>query len=175
MIETYARSHPNRSTGNRINQTTSFRESILAIVRNRQRSGTETRGKNELRRKTLNLFELERQSNFPKQEKAINKTDHQYPENFLDYKGNVLNQKAISFYERHGVKMIENAFEIQNDFTNKEIMVTKQCIKYQMGLCPTHGEPETKVEEPLYLADNNRKYKLEFDCKQCAMKVIFLQ
>jgi 23S rRNA 5-hydroxycytidine C2501 synthase len=130
---------------------------------------------NELRRKTLELLELERQNNFPKQEKEIKKTDHHYPEKFLDYKGNILNQKAISFYERHGVKMIENAFEIQNDFTNKEIMVTKHCIKYQMGLCPKHGEPETKVEEPLYLADNNRKYKLEFDCKQCAMKVIFLQ
>ncbi|OFX85676.1 MAG: hypothetical protein A2W99_06155 [Bacteroidetes bacterium GWF2_33_16] len=130
---------------------------------------------NDLRRKTLDLLALERIKNFPKLEKSIEKTNHIYPEQFLDYKGNVLNQKAISFYERHGVKLIENAFEIQTDFANKQIMVTKHCIKYQMGLCSRYDHPKEKIEEPLFLADNHRKYKLEFDCKQCAMKVIFLQ
>jgi len=130
---------------------------------------------NDLRRKVINLIELKRISNYPRQEKVLEKTTHLFPDKFIDYKGNVLNQKAISFYNRHGVKMVENAFEIQTDFTNKEIMVTKHCIKYQLGLCPKHDNPKVKIEEPLFLADNNRKYKLEFDCKQCAMKVIFLQ
>lgn len=130
---------------------------------------------NELRRKTVELLEKERLINYPKEENALVKTNHPYPEKFLDYKGNVLNRKAISFYDRHGVKMIENAFEVESDFTNKEIMITKHCIKYQMGFCPKFDKPgNKKLNEPLYLADNNRKYKLEFDCKQCAMKVIFL-
>ena len=129
---------------------------------------------NDLRRKIISLLESKRILNYPRQEKILEKTTHPFPDKFIDYKGNVLNQKAISFYNRHGVKMVENAFEIQTDFANKEIMVTKHCIKYQLGLCPKHDNPKGKIEEPLFLADNNRKYKLEFDCKQCAMKVIFL-
>jgi len=130
---------------------------------------------NDLRRKTLDLLEQERINNYRKQEIRIEKTNHPYPEEILDYKGNVLNQKAIEFYMHHGVKSIDQAFEVQDDFKNKEIMITKHCIKYQMGLCAKYDKPNRKIEEPLYLADNNRKYKLEFDCKQCAMKVIFLQ
>ncbi|MGE0087949.1 MAG: U32 family peptidase [Bacteroidales bacterium] len=130
---------------------------------------------NDLRRKTIQMLEAERLCNYRRVEKKIEKTNHPYPEKFLDYKGNVLNQRSIDFYKRHGVKMIENAFEIQSDFAGKEIMITKHCIKYQLGLCPKHDKTARKIEEPLYLVDNKRKYKLEFDCKQCAMKVIFLQ
>ncbi|MDX9695883.1 MAG: U32 family peptidase [Bacteroidales bacterium] len=130
---------------------------------------------NDLRRKTIQLLESERLCNYPRVKKEIEKTSHSYPDQFIDYKGNVLNSKAVSFYKRHGVKMIENAFEAQTDFADKEIMITKHCIKYQLGLCPKHDKSTNKIEEPLFLADNNRKYKLEFDCKQCAMKVIFLQ
>ena len=130
---------------------------------------------NTLRRKTLELLEEERLKKYNRKEFKITKTNHAYPEQTLNYKGNILNKKAIGFYQRHGVQAIENAFESRTDFSDKEIMITKHCIKYQMGACSKHEKYPKRLEEPLYLEDNNRKYKLEFDCKQCAMKVIFLR
>ena len=51
-------------------------------------------------------------------------------------------------------------------------MTTKHCIKYTLGLCPKHYKNVTKYKEPLVLTDEfNKKYILEFDCKECLMKV----
>lgn len=178
-LEKTLASNPEKATENILNQFKKSGDSIFRV------DSVEIKLKNplffpisvlnELRRKTLELLESERLKNYQKQEIKIEKTTHLYPEDILDYKGNVLNQKAIDFYRRHGVKSIEQAFEVQSDFKNKEIMITRHCIKYQTGLCTKYDKPDRKIEEPLYLADNNRKYKLEFDCQQCAMKVIFLQ
>ncbi len=128
---------------------------------------------NELRRKTFGLLKDERIKTYQRSEFKTEKTSHNYPDEFLDYKGNVLNQKAINFYKRHGVKMIENAFEAQHNFKSKEIMTTRHCIKYQMGACEKYNNNAIKLNEPLFLEDNNRSYKLDFNCKDCMMKVIY--
>jgi putative protease len=51
-------------------------------------------------------------------------------------------------------------------------MITKHCIKYQLGACEKFEKNPNEVSEPLYMMDNNRKYKLEFDCTNCLMKII---
>lgn len=127
---------------------------------------------NELRRKTFDLLEKERVNNFVRNENKIEKTSHPYPEENINYKGNVFNQNAINFYKSHGVKTIENAFEAQTSFDSKEIMTTRHCIKYQMGACNKYSENVKKLNEPLFLVDNNRSYRLEFNCKDCMMKII---
>ena len=128
---------------------------------------------NELRRKTLTLLEDERLKNYTRESFQITKNETPYPEKPIDYKGNVLNKNAVQFYKRHGAEITEKAFEIQTDFTGKEIMTTRHCIKYQMGACEKYEKTPRKISEPLYIQDNNRKYKLEFDCANCVMKVVF--
>lgn len=128
---------------------------------------------NELRRKTLSLLEEGRLKNYNRETFQITKNDVSYPEKSIDYKANVLNKKSMTFYNRHGAKVIENAFETQSDFSGKEIMTTKHCIKYQIGACEKYNKNPIKVSEPLFIRDNNRKYKLEFDCTTCVMKVVF--
>lgn len=129
---------------------------------------------NELRRKTFDLLTEERLKNYLRKEFKIEKTNHPYPEENLNYKGNVLNRYAVDFYKRHGVKTIDVAFEAQSDFSGKEIMLTRYCIKYQLGACKKFEKNPEKISEPLFLEDNNRKYKLDFDCNNCLMKVIML-
>ncbi len=128
---------------------------------------------NSLRRKILDLLLTERLSNYERESFKIEKHTIPYPEENLDYKGNILNKKAVQFYERHGVKSIENAFEVQDNFSEKEIMITKHCLKYELGACTKYEKNPRKINEPLFLEDNNRKYKLEFDCDNCFMKVIY--
>ena len=54
--------------------------------------------------------------------------------------------------------------------SNTPLMRSKYCIRYELGLCPKYqGAKEIR---PLFLVNNGRKFKLDFDCKQCEMKVL---
>ena len=97
-----------------------------------------------------------------------------YPGDALTYLGNVYNQKARTFYERHGVKLIEPAFESgqENITTAGEVslMITKHCLRYSFNLCPK--QVKGIRTDPLILSNGNDKLTLRFDCKQCEMHVV---
>ena len=61
-----------------------------------------------------------------------------YPEKELRFEGNVLNSRAVQFYQKHGVEAIEPAFEAQEEYLGKRVMTTRHCIKYEFGRCPRH-------------------------------------
>ena len=52
----------------------------------------------------------------------------------------------------------------------RELMRTKYCIKYELGMCPVHQG--TKPCGPLYLVNNGRRLALGFDCRRCEMTVL---
>ena len=50
-----------------------------------------------------------------------------------------------------------------------DLMRSKYCIRYELGLCPVHqGAKETG---PLFLLNNGRRFALGFDCGRCEMTV----
>lgn len=55
-----------------------------------------------------------------------------------------------------------------------ELMRTKYCIKYELGLCPKQKSLSKRLEfeDPLYLINNGRRLPLLFDCKRCEMVII---
>jgi collagenase-like PrtC family protease len=128
---------------------------------------------NEIRRNVLAQLVETRVKNYVREEHQIEKTDHHFPEKELDFTYNVSNQMAREFYKRHGVTEIEKAFELQWDPGKSRVMVTKYCVKYELGKCPkfqreTMGE---KVKEPLILKQGELEYKLKFNCKPCEMEI----
>ena len=103
----------------------------------------------------------------------IVKDNTPYPITQLDYTGNVLNQKAATFYRRHGVTSISPAAESGLDMRSKQVMRTRYCLKHQLGLCPKDGN-RSAYEEPLYLVDEDgRRYELRFNCAACEMAIYF--
>lgn len=62
----------------------------------------------------------------------------------------------------------------QNELTHlgvqKELMRSKYCIRYELGICPKMNKA-AKYVEPLYLVNTNYKLRLHFDCKNCEMVV----
>jgi putative protease len=94
-----------------------------------------------------------------------------FPSKTLDYRGNVLNKKAITFYKRHGVEDIRQAFEESHD-KNAALMSTRFCIKREHGLCPKE-QPHLKenARGPFYLSSGNKHFRLVFDCSACEMRV----
>ena len=96
-----------------------------------------------------------------------------YPGDALTYLGNVYNQKARAFYEGHGVKLVDPAFESgQENVTaagEVSLMITKHCLRYSFNLCPK--QVKGIRPDPLILTNGNDKLTLRFDCKQCVMLV----
>jgi putative protease len=88
----------------------------------------------------------------------------------IDYKFNVTNTLSEKFYREHGAVEIETGFEMQNKHSGKTVMTCKYCIKDELGLCPF--DTDKKVEEPLYLVNESRKYRLAFNCKDCLMEIV---
>ena len=50
-----------------------------------------------------------------------------------------------------------------------ELMRTRYCIKYELGLCPRHQK--AKPTGALFLVNNGRRLALGFDCAKCEMTV----
>ena len=121
---------------------------------------------NELRRELLQMLSNKRLRNYKRNsQKPIGYA--QFPESKIDYRGNVFNDNAKSFYKNCNCDVKEFALETQSNIPQGiELMRTKHCLKFAAGIC---GQPCKK----LYLVDvKGKKYPLKFDCKNCEMVVL---
>ncbi|MHB9133245.1 MAG: peptidase U32 family protein [Armatimonadota bacterium] len=127
---------------------------------------------NALRRGVLEALEAVRVANRPVGTGGAFRNDVPFPKTNLTFRGNVLNQQADAFYRRHGVTRIEPAAETGLDMRGRTVMITKHCLKHQLGLCPKAGEKE-QINEPLTLLDaEGHRLELRFDCAKCEMAVL---
>ncbi|MEX3776533.1 U32 family peptidase [Pseudomonas sp. MYb118] len=98
-----------------------------------------------------------------------------YPESHLSFLANVYNQKARDFYHRHGVELIDAAFEAHEETGEVPVMITKHCLRFSFNLCPKQAKGVTGVRTkvaPMQLVHGNEVLTLKFDCKPCEMHVI---
>ncbi|NBD21930.1 collagenase-like protease [Aquabacterium fontiphilum] len=100
-----------------------------------------------------------------------------YPEDSLSYLANVFNHKARDFYAKHGVKVIDAAYESHEEEGEVSLMITKHCVRFSLSLCPKQAKGVTGVQgqvkaEPLQLINGKEKLTLRFDCKPCEMHVV---
>ena len=86
----------------------------------------------------------------------------------LTYQDNIANSVAREIYRERGSAAIEEAFELTHR-EGVEYMRTKYCLRHELGLCPKQ-RPGTRPE-PLFLLNNGRRLRLDFDCAACEMTV----
>ncbi len=86
----------------------------------------------------------------------------------LTYKDNIANSVAREIYRERGSAVIEDAFELTHR-EGAEYMRTKYCLRHELGLCPKQM-PGVRPE-PLFLRNNGRRLRLDFDCAACEMTV----
>jgi len=124
---------------------------------------------NEMRREAIAQLEQERRKKFLRHQVSIVPNSEPYPTTQLDYFANVANKKSESFYRRHGVKIIEPAFELQHS-KRVTVMTMKHCLQFQYGLCSGQNIADANS---LFLQDAKNTYRLKFDCEACQVKVVF--
>ena len=86
----------------------------------------------------------------------------------LSYKYNVSNEIARTLYGERGAESIAPAYELAHQ-KDAELMRTRYCIRYELGVCPVHQG--AKENRPLFLLNNGRRLALHFDCAKCEMTV----
>lgn len=125
----------------------------------------------ELRRATVEKLLALRRINYHRELWRMPETEHPYPQKELAYLGNVMNKEAAAFYQKHGVERIAPAFEVEHP-EGAALMFCKHCLRYSMGWCPVHHKVKSPYREPYYLVSGDgKKFRLQFDCKNCQMKV----
>lgn len=133
---------------------------------------------NNLRRDTIEQLQLARQAAHQRQpRREAAEPPAIFPEDTLSYLANVYNQKARTFYEKHGVKLIASAYEANKELGEVPLMITKHCLRFSHGLCPKEakgviGVQGTVTAEPMTLINGNDRFTLKFDCKPCEMHVM---
>ena len=125
------------------------------------------------RRQVVDKLLEARRINYPREIARINPQPVPYFLNGLTYLGNVMNTQAALFYKERGVKTIESAFE-KDHANHNVVMFCKHCIRYSMGWCPSRQKGRSPYREPYYLVSSDgRRFRLDFDCRNCQMKVLY--
>lgn len=133
---------------------------------------------NQLRRDAIEQLEAAIEQNYvrgtrqsPVEPPAI------FPFEELSFLANVYNEKAREFYFKHGVKMIEPAYEAHEELGEVPVMITKHCLRFSYNLCPKQTIGVTGVQgqikpTPLTLSHKGEEYTLKFNCRPCEMHVM---
>ena len=99
------------------------------------------------------------------------------PHGKLDYTWNIANRAARAFYERAGAEALEPAAELQDSLDGRVVMTTRHCVKFELGWCRLHENPEPwrslpEPEGPLFLENGATRLECRFDCQQCRMELV---
>ncbi|QZI67930.1 U32 family peptidase [Pseudomonas protegens] len=129
-----------------------------------------------LRREVIEALDTARVAAHPRgTRKAESNPPPVYPESHLSFLANVYNQKARDFYHRHGVQLIDAAFEAHEEHGDVPVMITKHCLRFSFNLCPKQAKGVTGVRTkvaPMQLVHGDEVLTLKFDCKPCEMHVV---
>ncbi len=89
-----------------------------------------------------------------------------FPSLHSSFLSNISNRLAAAFYGEQA----PTAFELKGG--EGPLMQCRYCLRYELGYCVRHGGQRPQWREPLFLAlGDGRRFRLEFDCKNCQMNV----
>ncbi len=130
---------------------------------------------NQFRRETAEMLDAARLANYPRgSRKAETVPAPVYPDTHLSFLANVYNHKAREFYHRHGVQLIDAAYEAHEEKGDVPVMITKHCLRFAFNLCPKQAKGNIKSWKatPMQLVNGDEVLTLKFDCRPCEMHVI---
>lgn len=132
---------------------------------------------NALRRDAAVQLEAERARSHPRPQpgRAV-EPPVPFTDTELSYLANVFNDKARAFYRKHGVHLVADAYEANQEQGEVSLMITKHCLRFSHHLCPKElKEYDLRgmvKAEPMTLINGKERLTLRFDCKACEMHVV---
>ncbi len=88
-----------------------------------------------------------------------------------DYLRNITNEAHRSVYEDFGATEIEYGLDKTEDYAGKALMTCKYCLRYELGWCHHRIDGSKVPKDPLFLVSGRHRFRLEFDCGKCEMRI----
>lgn len=126
---------------------------------------------NALRREGLEALLRHRTERRTERHPARAAAGCRYPYGTPEASENVTNRLARGFYERVGGAGAAPGYDLQADLRGVAVMRTPFCVRREHGMCLKGRRDEGPA--PLWLRHGPFVYRLEFDCAQCMMSVVF--
>lgn len=126
---------------------------------------------NALRREELEALLRHRTERRTERHPARAAAGCRYPYGTPEASENVTNRLARRFYERVGGAGAAPGYDLQADLRGVAVMRTPFCVRREHGMCLKGRRDEGPA--PLWLRHGPFVYRLEFDCAQCMMSVVF--
>ncbi len=126
---------------------------------------------NELKNRAVEQLKAERIRHFH----PIDAHRDCHPEKLFqkaDYLRNITNDAHKAVYADFGATEIEYGLDKTEDYAGKAVMTCKYCLRYELGWCRKGPDTAKSPKDPLYLVSGKRRFRLEFDCGRCEMKVM---
>lgn len=124
---------------------------------------------NNIRRTFISEYSEFRLNNYKRRTRDTQFKAIDYPIRELDYSFNISNRLSKEFFESCNAKVKETAFE--TGINGQYLMTSKHCIRRELNICLKNTK--SIKSQKLYLQDEyGKNYPLEFDCKNCIMKVL---
>jgi len=89
-----------------------------------------------------------------------------------DYLRNITNEAHKAVYADFGATEIEYGLDKTEEYAGKAVMTCKYCLRYELGWCRKGPDAAKSPKDPLYLVSGKRRFRLEFDCGRCEMRVM---
>ena len=140
------------------------------------------------RRETVGLLDLSRRQKAEGRKQAENlilqgnlssKKELLYLQNnlIISYLQNIHNEKAAAVYRELGFENVVYSFEKQAPKEEVAVMFCKYCIKKALGHCSKNVgalRATPLLAEPLFLESGNIRFRLNFDCDKCEMRLYLI-
>lgn len=126
----------------------------------------------ELRRQGIAALDRAAKASYPYVYRRPENKEIPYPLRHLDFRENVANSLARSFYRDHGVLTIEDAAEVSGDsLSGKVVMTSRHCILRQLHRCLRDNPGAAKGLFTLTDGRGNT-FIMKPDCERCEMRIL---
>lgn len=134
-------------------------------------------GLSDVKRRMLSALEDANNATYPFGYRRSEDRGVPYVSKKLMSTDNVTNSFSEAFYREHGVEEMRCGVEVEKradvNQPGKEVMHTRYCLRRELGLCKKRvSRVKGENEEPWYITSGKHRFRLQFDCANCEMKVI---
>lgn len=125
---------------------------------------------NELKNRVVELLMEERVRHFhPEDVCREYRTEKLFQK--ADYLRNITNEMHKAVYADFGATEFEYGLDKTEAYTGKAVMTCKYCLRHELGWCRKGPDAAKAPKDPLFLVSGKRRFRLEFDCGHCVMKL----
>ncbi len=131
-----------------------------------------------LRRNGAQMLDIARQTTHRRELPGKPSVDVMLPQGKqLSRHDNIANHVAADFYASlscQAASSIPKAMETTGKPAGEtRVMETRYCLRREMGACLKNKEGN-KLPSPLYLTSEGKRFRLDFDCRNCRMQVVYI-